>query len=91
MMAARDGAHFGEGQWALENKTPRLAKRSILGVCTLPSYPPKHPTQSFMSSTAKNKTFGLADSTRTQPSETNARRDKNRRNPWLITYLYIPD
>jgi hypothetical protein len=37
MIAARDGAHLGDGQCALVNNMPRRARRSMLGVCTVPS------------------------------------------------------
>ena len=55
-MAVRDGLHFGEGACALVKRTPLSAKRSMFGVSAL-SYP-SAPTQSFMSSTLRNRTFG---------------------------------
>jgi hypothetical protein len=57
--AERDGQHTVEGQYALlKTIAPPLANASMCGViaCRLP---PKHPTQSFKSSTAINRTLDL--------------------------------
>jgi hypothetical protein len=57
-MVAREGAQNTPAVWALVKLTPRLAKRSILGVMAA-GVVLWHPIQSFMSSTARNKTLGL--------------------------------
>jgi len=62
MIAVRDGLQDGEGQWALLNKTPLAAKRSMFGVFAC-GCPPKQPIQSFRSSIEINKMFGWTDST----------------------------
>ena len=58
-IAARDGAQKTPAVWALVKFTPRLARRSILGVMA-DGVVPWQPIQSFMSSTARNKIFGGA-------------------------------
>src|SRR5688572_13615936 len=58
--AVRDGLHTGAAQCAFRNSTPLRARRSIFGVRT-PGYPPRQPTQSFMSSTERKRTFGASD------------------------------
>jgi hypothetical protein len=55
-MAERVGVQNTPGACAFMKFTPLLANRSMLGV-TACSYPIA-PTQSFMSSSAKNSTFG---------------------------------
>jgi hypothetical protein len=53
----RDGLHKGAEQYALVKETPRLARRSMLGVFAW-GWPPRCPTQSRKSSTAMNSTLG---------------------------------
>src|SRR4051812_35690928 len=55
----RDGLQSGAWQWALVNRVPRLARRSMFGVLAC-GWPPRQPTQSFWSSMATNRTFGLS-------------------------------
>lgn len=55
-IAARLGAHLGLGACAFVNKSPRLASASMFGVGTRSL--PRHPIQSFMSSTEMNSTLG---------------------------------
>jgi hypothetical protein len=56
MTAAREGLHAGEAQYARLKSIPRRANRSIFGVLMGPPY---GVIQSFISSTAMNKTFGF--------------------------------
>src|SRR5688572_1968075 len=56
---ARDGLHSGAWQWALANSVPRAASASMCGVFAC-GCPLRQPTQSFWSSIAMNRTFGLA-------------------------------
>ena len=61
MIAVRDGLHNGAAQYACSKRTPFSARRSIWG-CLLPAGgPPRQPTQSFKSSTARNRTFGRSN------------------------------
>lgn len=57
-IAALEGAQKTPAVWALMKLIPRLAKRSIFGVIAdgIVSW---QPIQSFMSSTAMNKTLGF--------------------------------
>ena len=57
--AVREGLHSGAAVWAFANKTPSFARSSMLGVFAC-GCPPRQPTQSFKSSIAMNKTFGLS-------------------------------
>ena len=57
-MVAREGAQNTPAVWALMKLTPRLAKRSMFGVMAV-GVVLWHPIQSFMSSTARNKTLGF--------------------------------
>ena len=57
----REALQPGAEQWALVKSVPRLARRSMFGVRAC-GCPPSTPTQSLRSSTAMNKTFGLAAS-----------------------------
>src|SRR5690554_3663706 len=57
MTDAREGPHKGAWQCAFENKTPRAANRSILGVLAL-GCPSRQPSQVFKSSTAIISTLG---------------------------------
>src|SRR5690554_2932670 len=57
MTEAREGPHKGAWQCAFENKTPRAANRSILGVLAL-GCPSRQPSQVFKSSTAIISTLG---------------------------------
>jgi len=63
-IAAREGLQAVDGQCALENKIPRLAKRSIFGVSAC-GWPPRQPTQSLRSSTAIITTLGVRDGSTT--------------------------
>jgi hypothetical protein len=58
-IAAREGAQNTPAVWALVKLTPRSASRSMFGVMA-EGVVPWDPIQSFMSSTAMNKTFGGA-------------------------------
>lgn len=51
MKLVREGLQIGAWQWALVNRTPRSARRSIFGVLAS-GWPSRQPTQSFKSSTA---------------------------------------
>src|SRR6056297_2392844 len=61
MSDARDGPQSGAWQWALANKTPSAASRSMLGVMAL-GCPFIHPSQSFKSSMQIIKTLGRSES-----------------------------
>jgi len=56
---ARDGLQAGAEQCALVKSTPFCARRSRLGVFTS-GWPPRQPIQSFKSSIAIKRTFGLS-------------------------------
>ena len=56
---ARDGPQSGAWQWALANKTPCSANRSMLGVLAL-GCPFIHPSQSFKSSMQIMRTLGFS-------------------------------
>ena len=58
MILVRDGLHIVPWQCAFVNRTPLLASLSIFGVC-VSGCPSMHPIQSFRSSTAISRTFGL--------------------------------
>jgi len=57
MVAVRDGLHDAATEWALVKSMPLAASLSKFGVtdCALP---PRHPIQSFRSSTEMNRTLG---------------------------------
>lgn len=70
MKLVRDGRQIGAWQWALVNRTPRLASRSILGVdawgcprpvrcpaCAEASLSLRQPTQSLRSSMVMSRTW----------------------------------
>jgi hypothetical protein len=71
-MVAREGAQNTPAVWALVKLKPRLAKRSILGVMAA-GVVLWHPIQSFMSSTARNKTLGLLAASTEQTAKTDAK------------------
>jgi hypothetical protein len=53
-----EGQHTVAAACALVKDIPRSANRSMLGVWTVPPYPPRKPVQSFKSSTHISSTFG---------------------------------
>ena len=58
MIAAREGSHFGDGQWALVKSTPLEASLSIFGVHTyLRNHKAIHPVLHVIYT--KNRTLGF--------------------------------
>src|SRR3954467_11063009 len=58
MRAALEGLQTGAAQYAFVKSMPFAASRSMFGVFTS-GWPPRQPIQSFRSSTAMKRTFGL--------------------------------